>query len=183
MTIRADGLERLSPRLRVICNGDAEVNGVRAQLSAAVEAEPTLATRLGAHRMLQHAVKSSGGRRASGPAATAGCPPPHAHWRARGHAAGAAGAADRSTPPAGRLATPPAGARRGTAWRTAANASQSSVIERPIGIVFTDPLDQHQQSAIRSCHAAPDAFRATACSSSRFTASTDRERSLSGPCS
>ena len=43
----------------------------------------------------------------------------HAHWRARGHAAGAA---DRSTPPAGRLATPPAGPRRWdarmrTTWR------------------------------------------------------------------
>ncbi len=35
----------------------------------------------------------------------------HAHWRVRGHGAGAA---DRSTPPARRLATPPAGPRRGT---------------------------------------------------------------------
>jgi subtilisin family serine protease len=56
MAIRKDNLERVGPRLRVVCNGDEEVNGLRAELSAAVEAKPSLSRRLGAREMLQQAV-------------------------------------------------------------------------------------------------------------------------------
>ena len=57
MAISPDNLERLGPRLRVVCNGDAEVNGLRAELSAAVEATPTLARQLAARERLQQAVR------------------------------------------------------------------------------------------------------------------------------
>lgn len=56
MAINQENLERLGPRLRVVCNGDAEVNELRAQLSAAVEAKPSLAKQRAAHEMLQQAV-------------------------------------------------------------------------------------------------------------------------------
>jgi subtilisin family serine protease len=56
MAISQDNLERLGPRLRVVVNGDAEVNGLRAELSAAVEAQPSLAKGLGTRQMLQRAV-------------------------------------------------------------------------------------------------------------------------------
>jgi subtilisin family serine protease len=56
MTIRKDNLERVSPRLRVVCNGDEEVNGLRAELSAAVEGKPSLSRRVAAKEKLERAV-------------------------------------------------------------------------------------------------------------------------------
>ena len=56
MAISQDNLERVGPRLRVVCNGDREVNGLRAQLSAAVAATPALAKRVRALEKLQQAV-------------------------------------------------------------------------------------------------------------------------------
>lgn len=56
MAISRDNLERVGPRLRVVCNGDAEVNGLRAQLSASVEATPALAKRVSAREKLKQAV-------------------------------------------------------------------------------------------------------------------------------
>ena len=60
MSIKQENLERLGPRLRVVCNGDEEVNNLRAQLSAAVEVKPQLigpTATTGALEKLQHAVK------------------------------------------------------------------------------------------------------------------------------
>lgn len=56
MSIRPDNLERLAPRIRVVCNGDSEVNENRAQLSAAVEAPPSPARQAAAQRRLKAAV-------------------------------------------------------------------------------------------------------------------------------
>ena len=74
MAISQDNLERLGPRLRVVLNGDAEVNALRAELSAAVEAQPSLREGLGTRQMLQQAVsrpEQAGtlGRTSLGPAA------------------------------------------------------------------------------------------------------------------
>ena len=63
MAISPDNLEKLGPRLRVVCNGDEEVNGLRAQLSAAVEAKPTAAPAAAALEKLQQAVQAPTGRR------------------------------------------------------------------------------------------------------------------------
>ncbi len=68
MAISQDNLERVGPRLRVVCNGDREVNGLRAQLSAAVAATPALAKRVRALEKLQQAV--------SKPAKTGALPKP-----------------------------------------------------------------------------------------------------------
>ena len=57
MSIKQENLERLGPRLRVVCNGDEEVNNLRAQLSAAVEVKPQVIATTGALEKLQHAVK------------------------------------------------------------------------------------------------------------------------------
>ena len=57
MAIKQENLERLGPRLRVVCNGDEEVNNLRAQLSAAVEVKGQMAGKTGALEMLQQAVK------------------------------------------------------------------------------------------------------------------------------
>jgi subtilisin family serine protease len=59
MAIRPENLERLAPRLRVVCNGDEEVNGLRAELSAAVEAKPRLGKRLDARQVLKRATSRS----------------------------------------------------------------------------------------------------------------------------
>lgn len=59
MAIRPENLERLAPRLRVVCNGDEEVNGLRAELSAAVEAKQPLARRLDARQVLKRATSRS----------------------------------------------------------------------------------------------------------------------------
>ena len=56
MPIRQENLERLGPRLRVVCNGDTEVNSLRAQLSAAVEAKPVAIEARVAREKLQKAV-------------------------------------------------------------------------------------------------------------------------------
>lgn len=58
MEIRRDSLERLEPRLRVICNGDAEVNALRSELSSAVEAPESLARRHRSRDMLRQAVST-----------------------------------------------------------------------------------------------------------------------------
>jgi subtilisin family serine protease len=57
MAIKQEHLERLGPRLRVVVNGDAEVNGLRAQLSAAVEAKASATTQKAAQEVLQQAVE------------------------------------------------------------------------------------------------------------------------------
>jgi subtilisin family serine protease len=57
MSIRQENLEKLGPRLRVICNGDEEVNALRSELSAAVQAPPPVAQQHKAKEMLQQAVK------------------------------------------------------------------------------------------------------------------------------
>ena len=54
--IRQENLERLGPRLRVICNGDAEVNALRSELSASVEADPPVVQQHKAREMLRQAV-------------------------------------------------------------------------------------------------------------------------------
>ena len=56
MAVRQENLERLGPRLRVVCNGDTEVNSLRAQLSAAVEANERALDPRGARNKLQQAV-------------------------------------------------------------------------------------------------------------------------------
>jgi len=56
MAIRQDNLERIGPRLRVVCNGDAEVNGIRAEISGSVEADPAVSKRVGAREKLEQAV-------------------------------------------------------------------------------------------------------------------------------
>jgi subtilisin family serine protease len=56
MAIDQENLERLGPRLRVICNGDAEVNAIRSELSAVVEAEPSVVIRHRARERLRQAV-------------------------------------------------------------------------------------------------------------------------------
>ena len=58
MAITRDNLERLGPRLRVVCNGDTEVNGIRSQLSAAVQASKGVVARVAARDKLQHAVSA-----------------------------------------------------------------------------------------------------------------------------
>jgi len=55
MAIRPENLERLEPRLRSICNGDAEVNALRSELSAAVQTDPTVAEHYQARDQLQQA--------------------------------------------------------------------------------------------------------------------------------
>jgi subtilisin family serine protease len=57
MGIRQQNLEKLDPRLRVICNGDDEVNALRSELSAAVQAPPAVVRQYQARTMLQQAVK------------------------------------------------------------------------------------------------------------------------------
>ena len=57
MAISPDNLERLGPRLRVVCNGDAEVNGLRAELSAAVEVNADARPSTRGARALQQAVR------------------------------------------------------------------------------------------------------------------------------
>lgn len=55
MAIRRENLERLEPRLRNICDGDAEVNALRSELSAAVQADTSVTDRYRARDMLQQA--------------------------------------------------------------------------------------------------------------------------------
>jgi len=62
MGIDKDQLQRLGPRLQVVCNSDDWVNGVRAQLSAAVQSVPSVADQQPqiqevATRLLQRAVQ------------------------------------------------------------------------------------------------------------------------------
>jgi subtilisin family serine protease len=54
--MRRDVLERIAPRLRAVCNGDTEVNGLRAELSAAVQTTPAVARRVDARAKLEQAV-------------------------------------------------------------------------------------------------------------------------------
>ena len=56
MSIKQESLEKLGPRLRMICNGDEEVNARRSELSASVKAPPALAQQYRAMEMLQQAV-------------------------------------------------------------------------------------------------------------------------------
>ena len=56
MAIQQDNLERVGPRLRVVCNGDAEVNGIRAEISGSVEADAGVAKRVAARAKLERAV-------------------------------------------------------------------------------------------------------------------------------
>jgi subtilisin family serine protease len=60
MAIRQGNLERLGPRVRVVCNGDAEVNSLRAELSGSVEAEESVAKRNAARKKLAGAVSQPG---------------------------------------------------------------------------------------------------------------------------
>lgn len=55
MAIRQENLERLEPRLRSICDGDTEVNALRAELSATVQADASVTARYEAHDLLQQA--------------------------------------------------------------------------------------------------------------------------------
>ena len=57
MSVKQENLEKLGPRLRVVCNGDEEVNNLRAQLSAAVEVKEQLRPAAWAIEKLQQAVK------------------------------------------------------------------------------------------------------------------------------
>src|SRR6188768_878738 len=59
MAIRQDNLERVGPRLRVVCNGDAEVNGIRAEISGSVEADAAVSKRVGAREKLECAVSQA----------------------------------------------------------------------------------------------------------------------------
>jgi hypothetical protein len=54
--MRRDVLERIAPRLRAVCNGDTEVNGLRAELSAAVQTTTAVARRVDARAKLAGAV-------------------------------------------------------------------------------------------------------------------------------
>src|SRR5262245_65858026 len=56
MAIQQDNLERVGPRLRVVCNGDAEVNGIRAEISGSVEADAAVVKRVAAREKLERAV-------------------------------------------------------------------------------------------------------------------------------
>ena len=58
MSIKQESLEKLGPRLRMICNGDEEVNALRAELSATVQASQSVAERHRAREMLQQAAKT-----------------------------------------------------------------------------------------------------------------------------
>ena len=64
MNIKQESLEKLGPRLRMICNGDEEVNALRSELSAAVKAPPPLARQYRAKEMLQQAVARPGTKEA-----------------------------------------------------------------------------------------------------------------------
>ena len=55
MSLKPENLERLGPRLRVICNGDEEVNALRSELSAAVEAKPAVVQKHRARESLRQA--------------------------------------------------------------------------------------------------------------------------------
>lgn len=55
MAIQKENLERLEPRLRVICNGDEEVNALRSELSGAVQAAPDTVTQYQPKETLQQA--------------------------------------------------------------------------------------------------------------------------------
>src|SRR5688572_5389049 len=57
MAIKQESLEKLGPRLRMICNGDEEVNALRSELSATVQAPQAVAKRHRAKEMLQQAAK------------------------------------------------------------------------------------------------------------------------------
>ena len=57
MAIKQESLEKLGPRLRMICNGDEEVNALRSELSATVQAPQAVAGRHRAKEMLQQAAK------------------------------------------------------------------------------------------------------------------------------
>lgn len=54
--MRRDVLERVDPRLRTVCNGDAEVNSLRAELSAAVQAKQSVVDRVKPRAMLEQAI-------------------------------------------------------------------------------------------------------------------------------
>src|SRR5687768_10801212 len=58
MSIKQESLEKLGPRLRMICNGDEEVNALRAEISATVQAPQAVAERHRAKEMLQQAAKT-----------------------------------------------------------------------------------------------------------------------------
>jgi subtilisin family serine protease len=58
MTVGRENLERIGPRLRLIVNGDAEVNALRAELSAAVQTTAPVATQHRAAEKLLGAVKA-----------------------------------------------------------------------------------------------------------------------------
>ena len=58
MSIKQESLETLGPRLRMICNGDEEVNALRAELSATVQAPESVAERHRGREMLQQATKT-----------------------------------------------------------------------------------------------------------------------------
>jgi subtilisin family serine protease len=57
MSINQENLEKLGPRLRMICNGDEEVNALRSEISATVQVPAPVAERHKAKEMLQQAVK------------------------------------------------------------------------------------------------------------------------------
>jgi subtilisin family serine protease len=54
--MRRDVLERVDPRLRTVCNGDGEVNSLRAELSAAVQAKQSVVDRVRPREMLKQAI-------------------------------------------------------------------------------------------------------------------------------
>jgi subtilisin family serine protease len=56
MAIQQDNLERVGPRLRVFCNGDAEVNGIRAEISGSVETDAAVVKKVAAREKLERAV-------------------------------------------------------------------------------------------------------------------------------
>jgi subtilisin family serine protease len=57
VAIARDNLERLEPKLRVICNGDPEVNALRSELSASVEAPQPLVVAQRAREKLAQAAQ------------------------------------------------------------------------------------------------------------------------------
>ena len=58
MSLKPENLERLGPRLRVICNGDEEVNALRSELSATVEARPAVAKKHRAKERIRQASRT-----------------------------------------------------------------------------------------------------------------------------
>ena len=67
MNIKQESLEKLGPRLRMICNGDEEVNARRSEISASVQAPPPLAEQYKAKETLQQATREPSSREAPAP--------------------------------------------------------------------------------------------------------------------